>query len=158
MNWYVVKTKPKKEKDVLHQLERLPGEPFLPLIQGPVSPKPLFPSYLFARMNLGDPYLHRMVRYTKGVSRILGDSEGPQPVSDIIVETLREKCLRGSIIERDLLFKPGDQVRIKRGLLRDLIGMIDKGMSDSGRVKILFKWLNTTMSAVLKYTDLEKVS
>lgn len=154
--WYILKTKPKKEKEVLGQLSRAGFELFLPQIQGIHSPKPLFPSYLFIETDFQDPYRHRMVRYTRGVQRILGDMEGPQPVSVDIVETIRKQTRDGSLIERDLLLREGDTVRVKKGVLKDLIGMIEKRLPDSKRVQILFKWLSGTMRAKVKYTDLEK--
>lgn len=155
-HWYVIKTKPKKETDVLAQLARASHELFLPQIRGLVKLKPLFPSYLFIRTNFEDIY--RLVRFTRGVSKVLGTGEGPQPIPDLIVETLRERTKDGSLIEQDLLFKVGDEVKVRRGILKDLVGMIEKNMPDTGRVKILFKWLNSTMRAVVKYTDLEKAA
>jgi transcription antitermination factor NusG len=157
-HWYVIKSKPKKEKEVLEQLGRARYDLFFPSMRGPVSPKPLFPSYLFVRTDLENPYHHRMIRFTRGVSKILGDGEGPLPVADMIVEILRQQTKDGSLIEQELLYKEGDEVRVKRGILKDLAGIIEKNLPAAGRVKILFKWLNTSMRAVLRYTDLEKVA
>lgn len=154
--WYVIKTKPKKETDVLNQLKRASYELFFPRMKGLTAPKPLFPSYLFIRTNFEDSSAFRMVSFTRGVNKILGGAEGPQSISDLIIETLKEKTRDGSLIEQELLFKEGDAVSIKRGLLKDLIGIIEKNMSESGRVRVLFKWLQGNMRAVLKYTDLAK--
>lgn len=158
MNWYVLKTKPKKEETVLQQLQKASFELFLPKLKVTPLFKPLFPSYLFLRTNLDDPHTHRLIRYTRGVSRILGDINGPLPLADVIVETLKERTRDGSILEQDLLFREGDSVIVKRGLLKDLIGIIDKNLSDQGRVKVLFKWLNNSVRAVIKYRDLEKAA
>lgn len=168
--WYVVKTKPKKEVSVKSQLEKALVEVFLPKIKGlsarqtqrsegsPFHLKPLFPSYLFVRSCLTEPHRHRLIRYTRGVHRILGDTAGPLPISDEVIEALKNRTRDGSLIEHDLLFKEGDQVRIKRGILKDLYGIIEKNLSSQGRVRILFKWLYGNMKASLWYTDLEKVA
>lgn len=156
--WYVIKTKPRKEKDVLHQLARACHDLFLPQIRGMTGPKALFPSYLFIRTNFDDPFHHRLVRFTRGVNKILGNSDGPQSVPDIIIETLKERTRDGSLIEQDLLFKKGDEVRVKRGILKDLCGVIERNLSERGRVKILFKWLHNNLQAFVRYTDLEKVA
>lgn len=164
--WYVIKTKPKKERSVVIQLQGASFEVLLPQIRAlgshaadrPSSLKPLFPAYLFVKTDFNDPYLHRMVRYTRGVSRILGDDEGPVPISESIVETLRERTKDGSVIEQDLLFREGDEVTVKRGILKDLRGIIEKNLSETGRVGILFKWLNNSVRATLRYTELEKVA
>lgn len=127
-------------------------------MKGVCLTKPLFPSYLFVLANFNEPSQHRLVRYTRGVRHILGNQEGPQPISQVIVKTLQERAKDGPLSEQALLLKDGDEVRVRRGILRDLDGIIEKNIPAQGRVRVLFKWLNSTMRAVLKYTDLEKVA
>lgn len=158
MNWYVVQTKPRRERDVLGQLSSARFEIFLPRIKTYSSSKPLFPSYLFVCSDFDDPHKHQMVRFTRGVSRILGDGEGPKAVPEIIIKTLIERTRDGSLIEQELLFRIGDCVRVKRGILKDLAGIIEKNASESGRVEVLFKWLNANMRAFLDYRALEKIT
>ena len=71
---------------------------------------------------------------------------------------MRRQTENGSLIEQNLLYREGESVRVKKGILKDLIGIIEENMSDEGRVKILFKWLNNTMRACVKYTQLEKAA
>lgn len=163
-NWYVIRTKTKKEKDVLNQLTKAQYEIFFPQMKGLVSLRPLFPNYLFIRTNFEDSCKHQMVRYTRGVNKILGDGKGPKPISSIVVETLKKLTLNGSLIEQNLLFKEGDEIIVKKGILKDLRGIIKKNLSSSGRVEVLFKWFNhdnwfnCKMKALLKYQDLEKIA
>ena len=157
-SWYVLKTKPKKEDDVSVTLRKAGITVFLPKMKGLIAHKPLFPSYLFVRSDFNDPYHHRIVRFARGVHKILGDGEGPQPIPDLIVDTLKERTHDGALIEQELLFKEGESVIVKRGILKDLIGIIEKNISDSGRVKVLFKWMNSSMRAVFRYVDLEKAA
>ena len=157
-HWYVLKTKPKKEKTVKELLAAARYEIFLPLMKGLFNPKPLFPSYLFIHADFSDPTHHRTIRFTRGVNQILGDGQGPHPVNDLIVETLRERTADGSIVEQELIFKDGDQVRVKRGMLRDLAGIIEKNISAAGRVRVLFNWMSGSMRAVFRYTELERVT
>ena len=156
--WYVINTKPKKESEVEKQLRDVGYEVFLPRMRGLISPKPLFPSYLFIRANFMDQLSHRLVRYTRGVKRILGDEAGPSPIESGVVDLIQKMTRDGSLVEQELLFRKGDQVTVKRGVLKDLIGIIEKNVSDRGRVKILFKWINVSLRAMLKYTDLEKAA
>lgn len=155
--WYVVKTKPKKEEEVGKRLQRVSSDVFLPKIRTLTSPKPLFPSYLFVQGDFDNPGLHRMIKFTRGIHQILGDCEGPQPISEGIIRTLRERTRDGSLIEQELLFKEGDLVRIKKGILKELAGIIEKNVPSSGRVKVLFRWLSGTARAVVKYTEIEKI-
>lgn len=160
--WYVIKTKSKKEKDVLGQLAKAHYELFFPQMKGSLSLKPLFPSYLFIHTNFGDPCKYQIVRYTRGVNKILGNDKGPRPISNVVVETLKKITQNGSLIEQSLLLKEGDEVVVKKGILKDLQGIIKKNLSSSGRVEVLFKWFNQDswfnckMKAILRYQDLEK--
>ncbi|MBI2082703.1 MAG: hypothetical protein HYT76_03955 [Deltaproteobacteria bacterium] len=156
--WYVLQTKPKKEDQVLKRLCLSSFELFSPKIKVMASQKPLFPSYLFIKTDFSNARTFQNIRFTRGVSRILGSADGPVPIPETIVDTLREKTRDGSLIEQDLLFKEGIEVRVKRGMLMDLIGIIEKNISASGRVRVLFKWFNNCMRADLKYTELEKVA
>lgn len=140
------------------QLKGANYEVFFPQMRTLASHKPLFPSYLFVRTDLENPSIHRMVRFTRGVKKILGDSGGPRPISDQIIETLIKRTRDGSIIEQELVFKEGDGVRVKRGMLRDLCGIIEKNLSDKGRVRVLFKWLSGKMRTDMPYTRLEKIA
>lgn len=157
-NWYVIKTKPKQEKTVVNRLSQAGYELFLPEIEGVNVRKPLFPSYLFIQANLRAATDHRFVRYTRGVSIVLGDENGPCPIAAEIIETLRDKTKDGCLIEQELLFKEGENVVVRRGILRDLMGMIECHLPDQKRVQVLFKWWNTSMRAKLKYMDLEKAA
>lgn len=164
-HWYVIKTKPKKEKDVQNLLARASFETFLPTMkavgvssENHSTLKPLFPSYLFIHTDFKDPYTHRMIRFTRGVSKILGDKEGPHTIAQEIVETLQKVTRDGSLIEQELLFQEGDKVRVKKGIMKDLLGIIEKNVPESGRVKILFKWISGSMRATLRYKDLEKMT
>jgi transcriptional antiterminator RfaH len=156
--WYVIKSKPKQEKAVHGQLSRAGYEMFLPQIEGINAPKPLFPSYLFISADLEETAHHRLVRYTRGVSHILGDQRGPNPIASFVIEELKNRTRDGQLIEQELLFKEGDSVIVKRGLLKDLIGMIERHLPDQKRVEILFKWWSTSMRARLRYSDLEKAA
>ncbi len=153
--WYVIKTKPKQEKAVFGQLSKAGYEIFLPQIEGVHAPKPLFPSYLFISARLENAEEYRLVKYTRGVNCVLGDSEGPSPISTLVVDELKCRTRDGQIVSPELLFQAGDTVRVRRGLLKDLIGMIERHYPEEKRVQILFKWWSTSMRAKLRYSDLE---
>lgn len=153
--WYVIQTKPKKEGDVFAMLRRASFEVFLPQMKGVSALKPLFPSYFFIHTDLKNPQTQRLVHFTRGVRRILGDAEGPTPVSDEVIASVKAVTKNGSVVERDLLFQEGDEVVVKKGILKDLQVMIEKKLSDQNRVQILYQWLNTSMRAEVKYTDIE---
>lgn len=156
--WYVLQTKPQKERVVVHLLQQAGYEVFCPTMMRAGRLIPLFPRYCFLRADIANPKHHQLVRYTRGVTRVLGDNRGPVSVKEEFVVTIRSGLGAKDILEHELLFKLGDTVRVKDGVLRDLTGIIEKNVSADGRVQILFKWLSRKMRAVISYRDLEKAA
>lgn len=164
--WYVVQTKPTAEGIVEQHLKNAQFETFLPKIKAmvrgrkrPISrTKSLFPSYLFVHIDLGDVNLHRMIRYTRGVRRILGDGSQPVPVPDEMIAIIRERTDSKGLIEQRLIMKEGDHVRVRGGAFCDLIGILEKPVSAAGRVRVLLEIMRRQVRCELSAADIEKLS
>ncbi len=143
LSWYVVQTKPGDEHRVETHLLNQEMETFLPLLEthqyhgGKLVQriKPLFPNYLFARLDLEVHYYK--VKWTRGVSRILGTGNGPIPLSEKVITTIKEKMGEGNLVKLEEELKEGDAVRVTSGPFKDLMGVFQKKMSDKGRVRVL---------------------
>ena len=96
-----------------------------------------------------------MVRYTRGVQKILGDEEGPHPVSGDIIDFIKNTTTSGDLVEQKLLLKEKTDVRVKKGLFKDLIGILETPVNDTGRVRVLFKILKSVVRVNLFCCDLE---
>ncbi|MDO8527697.1 MAG: transcription termination/antitermination NusG family protein [Deltaproteobacteria bacterium] len=168
--WYVVQTKPQKEESVYQLFVRGGFNAFFPKIKTFIRArgrsaslllservKPLFPSYLFINMNLDDYNGLRTIRYTRGVNKIIGDGEGPIAIGEELIDTIREKVGEKGFIEQGALLQPGDKVLVKRGVLSDLIGILEKPIDDKGRVEVLLKIVHHQMRAKIFVSDLEKM-
>ena len=89
---------------------------FLPLFRdycyhnGKMIPKikPLFPNYLFANFNLESHYYQ--VKWRRGVSLILGNREGPIPISDKVVQAILDRIGRDNLIKLEDQIQRGDLV------------------------------------------------
>jgi transcriptional antiterminator RfaH len=162
--WYVVQTKPANEDRVKGNLLNQEIEPFLPLLgtyqysNGKVIDriKPLFPNYLFARMDLGLHYYK--VKYTRGVSKILGNGEGPIPISEKVITTIRERMGEDNLVKLDDEFKDGDVVEVTSGPFKDLRGVFQKKMSGKGRVKILLSLIGVDVPVQISRWQIKKVA
>lgn len=163
--WYVIQTKPCAEETVRLHLAKAKFEAFLPriktMVRGrsrPVSRiKSLFPSYLFAHLDLNDANLYHMIKYTRGVRRILGNGIIPIPVPDEMIEIIRERMSADGVIEQHLVMKKGDAVRIRSGVFRDLIGILDKPVSAAGRVRVLLNIMRHQVRCNLSAADIERL-
>lgn len=163
LRWYVVQTKPKKEELARFHLERESIEVFFPRMEAFAAKnqksrkviKALFPNYLFARF---DPYVsYRLVRYSRGVSRVVGFDGGPAPVDDEVITIIKRRVDKNCVVRRAYHLAARDRVRIRSGPLKDLIGIFDRWVSDEGRVRVLLNLLNYDASVELHYSQVEKI-
>ena len=72
--------------ETLHPLcknYRYPYDRMRPLLN------PLFPNYLFARLDLERHYYK--VKWTRGVNRILGIGNQPTPISEVVIQTIKDR-------------------------------------------------------------------
>lgn len=164
MLWYVIQTKPRKEGEASSYLSTKGLEVFNPLIEtfsprnGRVEKiwKSLFPNYIFVKFDLEQSY--NLVRWARGVKKILGFGEYPSPVSDDVVETIKKRTDGNGVVRKSAYFKPNDIIRIKSGPLRELLGVFDRWVSDGERVRILLNLIGYQPTIELHYSLLEKVA
>lgn len=158
--WYVVQSKPQKEALVCAQLRStsVKMEVFFPRFRNHSGVRALFPSYLFVNTFMDNIENYRLIKYTRGVLRIIGNrGERPIPVAREVIETIRERTGPNELIDQRYVIPMGKTVRVRKGPLKDLVGILEKFVSDEGRVQILFRLLKYPLRAVLKFEDLEAV-
>jgi transcription antitermination factor NusG len=128
-SWFAVFTLPKNEKAVVKHLSLRSVETFLPTYEDVRVWKnrqrvnvvlPLFPSYLFVRINRWERV---KVLQSPGVLHIVGNGRDDVSLSDAEVEFLRSG-LNGRKIEPFGDFVVGERVRIKSGLMQGVEGVL----------------------------------
>ena len=162
--WYVVQTKAGNEHRVQTHLLNQQIDTFLPLLNtcqccnGKMihKIKPFFPNYLFARLDLRRQY--DQVKWTRGVSRILGAGNGPIPISEKVIQSIQERAGEDHIVKLEEEWKEGDVVQITSGPLKDLVGVFHRKMSDSGRVKILLSLIGVDIPVQISQWQIKKVA
>ena len=162
--WYVIQTKPKKEGEASSYLSTKGLEIFNPLMETFSSRnqkvrreiKPLFPSYIFGRFDLDQNY--PLVRWARGVKKILGFGGYPIPVSEEVIEVIKGRTDSDGIVRRISHFEPNEVVRINSGPLRDLLGIFERWVSDNERVRILLNLIGYQPAVELHHTMIEKVA
>jgi len=154
--WYVVRSKTRKEDYAVQQLERRGVAVFLPRIveYNRDDVAPLFPGYLFVHIVLLEQY-YRVV-WTPGVRNFVSFGEVPTPVQESAISLIRASALDG-VIRPFSPFKAGDRVQIKSGPLAGLVAVIEHPCSGHGRVKILLDFLRQGISAELPVGLVDRV-
>jgi len=164
MKWYVIQTKPKKEEGAKLYLSTKGVEVFSPLIEtfvprnGKMNKelKSLFPNYIFAKFELEKNY--PLVRWARGVKKILGFGGYPVPISEEVIELIKKRTDETGIVQTTHLFVANDVVRIKTGPLRELCGIFDRWVSDSERVRVLLNLIGYQPAVEIHYSMIEKVA
>jgi len=160
--WYVIQTKLGNESRVEINLSNQGIETFLPryksyqyLQEGMIQKiKPLFPNYLFAKLDLNLHYCK--VKWTRGVSKVLGFGNGPIPISEKVVKTIKNRIGKDNLVKLEEEWKEGDIVQIASGHFKGLMGVFQKRMSDKGRARILLSMLGVDVSIQISQWQLKK--
>lgn len=155
--WYVVRTKARKEDFAVQQLEQRGVGVFLPRIveYGRDQIAPLFPGYLFVHIALVEQY-YRVV-WTPGVRSFIAFGAVPTPVHDGVIKLIAASAGEGGVIRPLARFKPGDRVQIRSGPLAGLVAVIEQPCSERGRVKILLDFLRQGASVELPVALVDRV-
>jgi transcriptional antiterminator RfaH len=161
LRWYVVQTKSYKEDFVTTQLVDAGFDIFNPKMksfsmrEGDFITKPFFPGYVFVHTEMEKTY--KMVKYTRGVLKILGIENEPIPIDDRAIEIIKERTNNEGIIEQKLTLRKGARVRIKEGVFRDLVGILESPPDDKGRIKVLLDMIKYSahVSCSWRHVELE---
>jgi transcription elongation factor/antiterminator RfaH len=164
--WYIVQTKAKKEAEAASYLSTraLHLQVFNPLMEdfrtrnGKIEKviRPLFPGYFFVTFDLERDY--NLVRWSRGVKKILGFGGRPAPVAEAVIEMIRQRADQDGIVRRTGHFEPNDHIRIKSGPLKELSGIFERWLPGRERVRILLNLIGYQPVIEIHYSMLEKVA
>ena len=151
-DWYVVYSKPHREDQVRLHLGLKGIESFFPRLRLPAATHkrtiaPLFPNYLFVRVNLAMEAHY--VMWSPGVKRIISFGDTPIPLENGVVQFLRDRADSAGIIQAYSQLSAGQQVEIAGGPFDGFTGIIQDPPNAKGRVKVLLKLLSRQISVKL---------
>ena len=127
--WYVLHTRSRFEQVVFEGLERKSLEAFLPRMTVMSKRRdrrlkirvPLFPGYVFVKSTL-NPHERLEIVKTVGVVRLVGNRDGPVPVEDEAIDSLRIMVTGDNPIATGTRLKKGDRVMVVEGPFVGVIG------------------------------------
>lgn len=159
--WYAVRTRSNCETKVAWILSGKGVENYLPTFREvrqwrdrkKVIEQPLFPGYLFARMV--DCHESRLsVLCCDGVVSILGYGERIQPVPGNEIEALQRLLGNNAGSQANPLLQEGAWVRVKRGPLRSLEGLLVR-VKNQTRLVISITLLAQSVSTEIDASDVQ---
>jgi transcriptional antiterminator RfaH len=146
--WYVIHSKPQKERFLCNQFELQKIEVYCPLIKTQlpkkdyIAYKPFFPGYLFIHVDLELIGLS-ILQWTPGVVNIVNFDGEPAFVPDSQIFRIQQRIekMNGLKIEQQLSMKPGDVVVIEDGPFTGWEAIFESNLSGSERVRVLLNYL-----------------
>jgi transcription elongation factor/antiterminator RfaH len=163
-SWYVLHTRSRFEQVVSDGLTRKTIDTFLPMIstlskrrdRRRVIRVPLFPGYVFVKSDLS-PRERLEILKTIGVVQIIGNRDGPIPVSDEIVTSLRIMVSRDTPVQVGRIrFKKGDRAMVVAGPFTGVIGTFVR-YGGIGRVVVSVKALGQFAAVEVAEEDVERL-
>jgi transcription antitermination factor NusG len=144
--WFVVYSKPHKERTAEFHLRQRSVEVFYPRLRLPgyVDPRrqivPLFPGYLFVRIVLGAQLGH--VMWAPGVSRFIGTHGVPTALDDEVVAFIKANADADGLLRARPALAVGQHVEITRGPFAGIVGIIQRPPNAKGRIRVLMRLLS----------------
>ncbi len=156
-SWFVINTKPKKEFQLKKIFEEAGFNYYNPVYKTEDRIKPFFPGYGFLFFNFPDQY--QLVRFTRGVKRVVGNREGPIPIPEAMIQEIKRREVNGLIELAKYGQEPevGDEVEIAEGPWKGLRGIFKKELSDKDRVMILLSYVSYQGQLLIEKNKLKKV-
>jgi transcriptional antiterminator RfaH len=166
VEWYLVRTKPSKERWVSGQLSAILPEVFLPMLEAQIrrwgklawAVMPLFPCYVFAKFDLQTNYFD--VKYMLGVQGIVSAGCDPLAVPMPVIEEIKRRGgVNGVVKIEPQKFDNGERVRVAEGPFRGFEAIFERYLSGAERVAILLSAVEASglrvvlpSSALVKYS------
>lgn len=150
--WYAAYTRSNHERAAAEQMKRRSIEHFVPTYETVRTWKdrrkrlemPLFPGYVFVRLAIEE---RLSVLVVPGVVRLVGFDNRPVPLADEEIESLRTIVNRRLRPEPHPFLPVGRKVRIKRGALEGVTGVL---VRKKGCVRLLISVDLIRQSAVVE--------
>jgi transcriptional antiterminator RfaH len=155
--WFVLNTKPKKEFHVEKLFTEGGFTIYNPKYLYEDKIKPFFPGYEFILFDF--PAHYQLVRYTRGVKRVVGARGVPTPIPEDAILEIKSREVNSLIEVNKYGQEPtiGDEIEVVAGPLKGLRGIFKKELTPKERVLILLSYVSYQAQLVIEKEKLKKV-
>jgi len=156
-SWFVINTKPMKEFQVEKLFKEGGFAVYNPKYFHEKRIKPFFPGYEFVYFEF--PAQYQLVRYTRGVKKVVGPRESPTPISEDVIHEIKAREINGLIELQKYGEEPqvGDEIEVMEGPLKGLKGIFQRQISDKERVMILLNYVSYQGQLLIEKKKLKKI-
>lgn len=163
-NWFVAQLKPQGLRRAEENLARQGIQSFCPKrLEGTISGgkrvskhRPLFPGYLFVRVDAERP-VWTSLNATRGISRmILTDIRNPRPLPEPFMAGLMARCDLAGVIGSPPELSAGDTIRILSGPFADTVARIET-LEDDARIQLLLSLMGREVRTSAAASQVEKL-
>jgi len=170
--WYAIQTYAGSEQSVKRAIEAMaeqlglqdkieeivvPTEDVIEVKNGKkrITERSLYPGYAFAKMEL-DTDLWQKIQSLPRVSRFIGESKKPTPLSERDVQNILDKVQNRAAPKPKISFEAGEMVRIVDGPFANFTGMVEEYDLEHGKLKLNVSIFRSTPVEIL-YSQVEKI-
>jgi transcriptional antiterminator NusG len=171
--WYAIQTYAGSERSVKNAIETMaeqlgiqdkieeivvPTEDVIEVKNGKkkITERSLYPGYVFAKMDLDTDLWHKIQSLPR-VSRFIGESKKPTPLSESDVQNILDKVQNRAAPKPKISFEPGEMVRIIDGPFANFTGMVEEYDLEHGKLKLNVSIFGRSTPVEILYSQVEKI-
>ena len=171
--WYAIQTYAGSERSVKAAIETMaeqlgiqdkieeivvPTEDVIEVKNGKkkITERSLYPGYVFAKMDLDTDLWHKIQSLPR-VSRFIGESKKPTPLSEKDVQNILDKVRNRAAPKPKISFEPGEMVRIVEGPFANFTGMVEEYDLEHGKLKLNVSIFGRSTPVEILYSQVEKI-
>ncbi len=171
--WYAIQTYAGSERSVKNAIETMaeqlgfgdrieeivvPTEDVIEVKNGKkkITERSLYPGYVFAKMDLDTDLWHKIQSLPR-VSRFIGESKKPTPLSEKDVQNILDKVLNRAAPKPKISFEAGEMVRIVDGPFANFTGMVEEYDLEHGKLKLNVSIFGRSTPVEILYSQVEKI-
>ena len=118
--------------------------------------KPLYPGYVFAKIDLDTNLWHKIQSLPK-VGRFIGESKKPTPLTEKDINLILAKAEQKEAPRPKISFDENEMVRIKEGPFANFTGSVEEYDMVSGKLKLNVSIFGRNTPVEILYSQVEKI-
>jgi transcriptional antiterminator NusG len=171
--WYAIQTHAGSEQSVKLAIENIfsqmgiedklkeilvPTEDVIEVKNGEqkITSRSLYPGYVFAHIDLDTATWHKIQSLPK-VSRFIGESKKPVPLSEKDINVIIEKANKKAPPKPKVYFEVNESVRITEGPFANFTGIVEEYDMIHGTLKLNVSIFGRSTPVEILYTQVEKI-